>query len=54
MGKLIQFPCNDSYEEEESYYLDEFYDIDQCEESSKENYFKSFIRKLLLFVLSKL
>jgi len=54
MGKLIQFPCVDHYDvwdcEYEEYYEKENYYLDD----DKRNGFKGFIRRLLLFVLSRL
>jgi len=59
MGKLIQFPCVDYYDEYENYYANE-----GLEEQSYENYgeevlvkdglVRGFIRKCLMFVLVRL
>ena len=61
MGKLIQFPCVDHYEEwnyEEYYANEEFEEQDygNCgsEVLIKENLFKGFIRKVLMFILIRL
>jgi len=55
MGKLIQFPCNDYYEEYEDYYEDEVNGMNKdYEVQIKENWFKGFIRKVLMFILVRL
>jgi len=63
MGKLIQFPCVDYYDdwgcEYEEYYdeefEDEFNDMNQdYEVLVKENFIRGFIRKVLMFLLVRL
>jgi len=62
MGKLIQFPCRDHYEEwnyerlyEEDYYSYDNNAFDQHEREIKnERYLRSFIKKCLVFVLARL
>jgi len=59
MGKLIQFPCVDHYEEwnYEEYYANEEskeQDYGNCTVQIKENLFKGFIRKVLMFILIRL
>jgi len=58
MGKVIQFPCVDHYEEwnYEEYYANEgFEEQDYGEEmEEKENWVRRFIRKCLMFVLVRL
>jgi len=65
MGRIIQFPCRDEYDEfdyeYEEYYGEENYlenEIDQdygnSSSSVRENWFKRFIRKYLMFVLMRL
>jgi len=55
MGKLIVFPCRDYYEEYEDYYNEEFEEQGYGEEVLvKENWFKGFVRKCLMFVLMRL
>jgi len=62
MGRIIQFPCNNYYEEwqyeEENYYRENYLeDLDipnQYQDVGKENWFRRFVRKLLLFILSRL
>jgi len=59
MGKVIQFPCRDYYEEwnYEEYYANEE-DVEQDYGNYaiqvNENWFKGFIRKCLMFVLMRL
>jgi len=55
MGKIIEFPCRDYYEEYEDYYSEEFEVQDYKEEVQvKENWVKGFVRKCLMFVLIRL
>ena len=60
MGKLIQFPCNDYYEDwqYEDYYDEEFNDMNQdygnCEDQIKDGLVRGFIRKVLMFLLVRL
>jgi len=59
MGKLFYLPCVDHYEEwnyEEYYANEEFEEQDygNCIVQVKENWFKGFIRKCLMFVLMRL
>jgi len=57
MGKLIQFPCVDHYEDwqYEDYYDEEFNDMNQdYEVLVKENCVREFIRKVLMFILMRL
>jgi len=50
------FPCVDHYDEwdYEEYYGEECNDMNQDYGIEKENYCKVFIRRLLLFILSRL
>jgi len=59
MGKIIEFPCNDYYEEwnYEDYYSEEFENKEQGygeEVLVKDGLFKGFVRKCLMFVLVRL
>ena len=55
MGKLIEFPCVDYYDEYENYYGEEFEEQDYGEEvNCKENLVKGFVRKCLMFILIRL
>jgi len=57
MGKLFYLPCNDYYDEyeEENYCLSEDGMDQDCGNGKvKENWFKRFIRKCLMFVLVRL
>jgi len=56
MGKLIQFPCVDHYEEwqYEDYYEDEVNDMNQDYGIEKDNCLKGFVKRLLLFILVRL
>jgi hypothetical protein len=68
MGKLIQFPLNDCYYNNEDWeyedyydeenYLEDYYGVDQDYgmeiKKEKENCIKGFIRRLLIFVLDRL
>ena len=60
MGKIIQFPCVDYYEEwnyEEYYVNDEFEEQDYSWNSEvlvKDGLVRGFIRKCLMFVLVRL
>ena len=59
MGKIIEFPCRDHYDEwnYEEYYANEE-DVEQdygnYAVQIKENWFKGFIRKCLMFILIRL
>ena len=54
MGKIIEFPCRDYYEDwqYEDYYGED--EVNGYEVLIKENCFKGFIRGLLMFILSRL
>jgi len=57
MGKIIEFPCNDYYEEwnYEEYYSEEFEEQDYGEEILvKDGLVKGFVRKCLMFILMRL
>jgi len=55
MGKIIEFPCRDYYEEYEDYYSEEFEKQDYGEEVLiKDGLVKGFIRKCLMFILIRL
>jgi len=60
MGKLVIFPCRDYYDEYEDYYGEENYlnenEIDQDYGISvaRESLVKGFIRKCLMFILTRL
>ena len=57
MGKLVIFPCRDYYEEHEDYYANEEFeeqDYGNCTVQIKENWFRGFIRKVLMFILIRL
>ena len=59
MGKIIEFPCNDYYEEwnYEDYYSEEFENKEQGygeEVLVKENFIRGLVRKCLMFVLVRL
>jgi len=59
MGKLVIFPCRDYYEEwnYEEYYANEGFeeqDYGNCTVQIKENLFKGFVRKCLMFILIRL
>lgn len=57
MGKLIQFPCRDYYDDYDydEYYGEEFAGNEHSEENlTKESFIRGFIRKLLMFVLNRL
>ena len=60
MGKIIEFPCRDYYEEYEDYYGEEFeeqgYDYGNYGEEVlvKENWVRGFVRKCLMFLLIRL
>jgi len=59
MGKIIEFPCRDYYEEwnyEEYYANDEFeeQDYENCTVLVKDGLVRGFIRKCLMFVLMRL
>jgi len=59
MGKLIQFPCVDHYDEwdyeYENYYGEEFDGNDYGSEVLvKESFVRGFVRKILMFVLVRL
>jgi len=54
MGKIIEFPCRDAYEE---YYGEEFEDGyygNSSEVFVKDGLVKGFIRKCLMFILMRL
>ena len=52
MGKIIEFPCNDYYEE---WNYEEFEEQDYGEEVLiKDSLVRGFIRKCLMFVLMRL
>jgi len=57
MGKIIQFPCVDYYEEwnYEEYYSEEFEEQDYGEEVLvKDGLVRGFVRKCLMFILVRL
>ena len=57
MGKIIQFPCVDYYEEwnYEEYYSEEFDEQDYGEEVLvKDGLVRGFVRKCLMFILVRL
>jgi len=59
MGKIIEFPCRDYYEEwnYEEYYANEEseeQDYGNCAVLVKDNLVRGFIRKCLMFILVRL
>jgi len=60
MGKVIQFPCRDHYEEYEDYYGEEEYNCVGCgseeyvEFKKEDGCFRGFVRKILFWILIRL
>jgi len=62
MGRLIEFPCRDEYEDEVEWNYDDYYgeeeyetyDHDYSFKTVDDNCFKGIIRKLLIFILMRL
>jgi len=61
MGKLFYLPCRDYYDEYEDYYgedeeefKEDYYLSNDIQDYRNENWFRNFVRKVLLFILNRL